>query len=588
MKNLSKLLVFREVGGLPDKHKKSGKISDSCLGIGFLLTIVIFSLSCGGGGNPSQPFELTPETSPGFDNNDYFEIREINGPVVFSSKNEDIGDGNRKKYKFSSTRMKSRLKFGPQIKTNLNINKSYTVTSFRNGAEFLKTVVLPSQLRNSLGPDSYPFFLDAGEMNALTTYFAVKSEGLQDLDTNNAEGKIRDYFDTIFETETTNFENLTFSNFSSGAIRFNDTYKFHKNKINILSAYLKIIDSYKTLDASQVLALDKIYKSIPISASSTELRNSFSSTLPPFPDSSNKGKTLINDLEKKKLLFEGTHIIGTNQLSDIFWNPDVVVFFDAPFYRGLEVAIEETTTTTNQNVSSSSGQTTIPNVTNNNYGSMLFVDQDGKLVWGDVDLSGRNVTELADVSDAGSGKIITDQERTELNTAYGWGDHSEIGYSTSSISGNITNLVDTGRLSSIDCLILITSGNIFGSLISPNVNMKMNYIEFYTEDSTKSNIDLGIYDFSLKLLSSGNIETNSTGFLKVIQNKTIDLVAGEKYYFVFRTSVDRKIGEMSNLLGFREIKTFRWKKEYTQDFGDLIFSNLATSKRNLWVRGGFE
>ena len=55
-------------------------------------------------------------------------------------------------------------------------------------------------------------------------------------------------------------------------------------------------------------------------------------------------------------------------------------------------------------------------------------------------LGGHDVIELDDVSNVGSGKIVTDTERSNWNTAYGWGDHSGLydllGAATSAVSSH--------------------------------------------------------------------------------------------------------------------------------------------------------
>jgi hypothetical protein len=537
----------------------SHKIS-SCL-VAFIVFCI--SLSCGNNlGSQKQEdigpsFEFNPVEN--FDNefSDYYEIKEIGGELVFSSR---VANNSKPNFVID-VRVKANASSESSITLNLDSTKSYEVTTYRNGAKFFKTLIFSSQLSESETPGVSS--LDIGTLNSITTYFSLKAVDLYGITPENAEYKIQRYFDGIFETEIKDFSQLSFYNFKLGSVKFKETHFFHKNKINILSVFFKILDSYDSLHDIEITAFNKLQEAIPNSVSSVELRNHFSPELPHFPDTENKGETLIDELLNVELLFKGMHIIGKQELSDIFWDLESVVFFNIPTASTLGVPSME-----------------------NNSGKFLTVTEDGLMSWGNIkiDLSGHSVTELYDIDDEGSQKIITSEERDMLNEAYSWGDHSKAGYSKNESS----QMIDTGNISGIDNIGVISAGTLFGMMVSPNIDIKINYIEMFTDDNTNSVLTIGVYDSSFRLISSGNLETDKTGFLH-IPIEVLNLEAGMKYYFSIKTNKDRRVAEVNNLVGHRKIKLLRWKKTNKNSvFSQLDYNALSPSGKNIWLRGGLK
>ncbi len=181
--------------------------------------------------------------------------------------------------------------------------------------------------------------------------------------------------------------------------------------------------------------------------------------------------------------------------------------------------------------------------------------------------TGNSVTDLIDIYHSGSGNVITSSERSKVTQL------------TDKPFHQLENLENVTSLSSM------TGGQLYGVMTMPTVNVTADAIELYTEDSTNSLIEVGIYDSSFNLLTNGSSTTSATGFLQVNLNSSIELSSGTKYHFVVSTSVTRSFADVNLMFGYFKVKTFRWLLTSTSTPpASVSFASAVKGKNKFWMR----
>ncbi len=533
----------------------------------FTLSIVIMiCLACV---DSNKDEEKDGFLSTGYDfgiENEKIEIKDFDGNLYHASVDNNLKHKNKFKLHFNEKTSSHKLEVA------LNIKQAYRITVFKNGIESYKTIILPSQLQAAIKKKKvdHDLLVLLGELNAITTYFTLKSENLHGINSSNAEQKIRFYLDHVLESDITDFSELNFDNFNSGKQKFNELYEVNKNRINLLNVFLGIIDNSDELNTLEKKDFNYIYRSIPNSLSTEQLSDFIERNLKNLPDNDNFGEKIIESLRANNKLFVGSHLISPVQLSNIFWKNNSTYFLNLP--------INSYPNTSNR----------IPDSTGLNENEYLAIDSDGGLVWKnlEIDLNNYQVTDFSDIQDSGSMKIISDKEREMLNDMY---QRSLGNDEKENVKFKSPTMLDTGNLSQIDNAEESLPDILYGYFVSPNMNMKLNFFEIHSEVTGNCLLTAQILDQNYMIISSGNIQVNKIGFTHIYTDATVDLTCGSYYYFAFSTNVSHKFSGISNLTGYRTNMTFRWKTEFEKNskLKRVIKKTLKPSKKHFWLRGGF-